>query len=138
MVRLNVIYTRTGDKGETGLGDGSRRSKTDARVAAMGDVDETNCAIGLALLAVRHASDAADLAIEPVLTRIQNDLFDLGADLCLPRQPDEKAGAVLRIAHFEAPKSVDFVDSIPRNITGKVLRRELREPYWKGRDRRVN
>ena len=98
MVRLNVIYTRTGDKGETGLGDGSRRSKTDARVAAMGDVDETNCAIGLALLAVRHASDAADLAIEPVLTRIQNDLFDLGADLCLPRQPEEKAGSVLRIA----------------------------------------
>ena len=54
MVRLNVIYTRTGDKGETGLGDGSRRSKTDARVAAMGDVDEANCAIGLALLAVRE------------------------------------------------------------------------------------
>ena len=49
MVKLNVIYTRTGDKGETGLGDGSRRPKSDARVAAMGDVDETNCAIGLAL-----------------------------------------------------------------------------------------
>ena len=97
MVKLNVIYTRTGDKGETGLGDGSRRSKSDARVAAMGDVDETNCAVGLALLAVRNASDAADLAIEPALTRIQNDLFDLGADLCLPRQLDEKPGAVLRI-----------------------------------------
>ena len=54
MVKLNVIYTRTGDKGETGLGDGSRRPKSDARVAAMGDVDETNCAIGLALLAVRE------------------------------------------------------------------------------------
>ena len=52
MVKLNVIYTRTGDKGETGLGDGSRRAKSDARVAAMGDVDETNCAIGLALIAV--------------------------------------------------------------------------------------
>ena len=51
MVKLNVIYTRTGDKGETGLGDGSRRAKNDARVAAMGDVDETNCAIGLALIA---------------------------------------------------------------------------------------
>jgi cob(I)alamin adenosyltransferase len=90
MVKLNVIYTRTGDTGETGLGDGSRRSKSDARVAAMGDVDETNCAIGLALLAVRNMSDAADLAIEPVLTRIQNDLFDLGADLCLPAQAHEK------------------------------------------------
>ena len=98
MVRLNVIYTRTGDKGETGLGDGSRRPKNDARVAAMGEVDETNCAIGLALLAVRDSSQAADLAIEPVLTQIQNDLFDLGADLCLPRQADEKAGAVLRVA----------------------------------------
>jgi cob(I)alamin adenosyltransferase len=98
MVKLNVIYTRTGDKGETGLGDGSRRSKSDARVAAMGDVDETNCAIGLAILAVRNASDAADLAIEPVLTRVQNDLFDLGADLCLPRQADEAPGAVLRVA----------------------------------------
>jgi cob(I)alamin adenosyltransferase len=98
MVKLNVIYTRTGDRGETGLGNGSRRPKSDARVAAMGDVDETNCAIGLALLAVRHSSDAADLAIEPVLMRIQNDLFDLGADLCLPRQADEKAGVVLRVA----------------------------------------
>ena len=91
MVRLNVIYTRTGDKGETGLCYWSRRPKDDARVAAMGDVDETNCAIGLALLAVRHASDAADLAIEPVLTRIENDLFDLGADLCLPRQLGRKS-----------------------------------------------
>ena len=98
MVKLNVIYTRTGDKGETGLGDGSRRIKSDARIAAMGDVDETNCAIGLAVLAVRHAGDAADLAIEPALTRIQNDLFDLGADLCLPRQPHEAPGAVLRVA----------------------------------------
>ena len=98
MVRLNVIYTRTGDKGETGLGDGSRRIKSDARVQAMGDIDEANTAIGLALIAVRNASDAADLAIEPMLARIQNDLFDLGADLCLPRQLDEKAGAVLRIA----------------------------------------
>jgi cob(I)alamin adenosyltransferase len=98
MVKLNVIYTRTGDKGETGLGDGTRRSKSDARVAAMGDVDEANCAIGLAVLAVRNASDAADLAIEPVLMRIQNDLFDLGADLCVPRQAHEAPGAVLRVA----------------------------------------
>src|SRR5580658_5980034 len=89
MVRLNVIYTRTGDKGETGLGDGSRRPKTDPRVAAMGDVDDTNCAIGLARLATRGASDATLASIEQTLARIQNDLFDLGADLSLPRQPDE-------------------------------------------------
>jgi cob(I)alamin adenosyltransferase len=116
MVRLNVIYTRTGDKGETGLGDGSRRSKTDARVAAMGDVDETNCAIGLALLAVRYASDAADLAIEPVLSRIQNDLFDLGADLCLPRQPDEKAGAVLRIAPSQVQALEHAIDALNERL----------------------
>jgi cob(I)alamin adenosyltransferase len=116
MVRLNVIYTRTGDKGETGLGDGSRRSKTDVRVAAMGDVDETNCAIGLALLAVRQASDAADLAIEPVLTRIQNDLFDLGADLCLPRQPEEKAGSVLRIAPSQVQALEHAIDALNERL----------------------
>ena len=114
MVRLNVIYTRTGDKGETGLGDGSRRIKSDARVQAMGDIDEANTAIGLALIAVRNASDAADLAIEPMLARIQNDLFDLGADLCLPRQLDEKAGAVLRIAPSQVKaleKAIDVLNA---------------------------
>jgi cob(I)alamin adenosyltransferase len=112
MVKLNVIYTRTGDKGETGLGDGSRRSKGDARVAAMGDVDETNCAVGLALLAVRNASDAADLAIEPVLTRIQNDLFDLGADLCVPKQANEKPGAVLRVAPSQVQALEHAIDTL--------------------------
>jgi len=112
MVKLNVIYTRTGDTGETGLGDGSRRSKSDARVAAMGDVDETNCAIGLALLAVRNMSDAADLAIEPVLTRIQNDLFDLGADLCLPAQAHEKPGAVLRVAASQVKAIERAIDAL--------------------------
>jgi cob(I)alamin adenosyltransferase len=112
MVKLNVIYTRTGDKGETGLGDGSRRSKSDARIAAMGDVDETNCAIGLAILAVRHAGDAADLAIEPALTRIQNDLFDLGADLCLPRQPHEAPGAALRVAASQVKALERAIDAL--------------------------
>jgi cob(I)alamin adenosyltransferase len=116
MVKLNVIYTRTGDKGETGLGDGSRRPKDDARVVAMGDVDETNCAVGLALLAVRNASDAADLAIEPVLARIQNDLFDLGADLCLPRQPDEKAGAVLRVAPSQVQALEHAIDALNERL----------------------
>jgi cob(I)alamin adenosyltransferase len=111
MVRLNVIYTRTGDKGETGLGDGSRRPKSDPRVQAMGDVDETNCAIGLAILAVRNASDA-DLPIEPALTRIQNDLFDLGADLCLPRQPHEAPGAALRVAPSQVKALEDAIDAL--------------------------
>ncbi len=77
MVVLNKIYTRTGDQGETALGDGSRRAKHDARVAAYGTVDETNAVIGLARL---HSEGDVDAA----LARIQNDLFDLGADLCRP------------------------------------------------------
>ena len=112
MVKLNVIYTRTGDKGETGLGDGSRRSKSDARVVAMGDVDETNCAIGLALIAVSDWNDAADVAIEPMLKRIQNDLFDLGADLCLPRQADEKPGAALRVAASQVEALEHAIDAL--------------------------
>ena len=77
MVKLNKIYTRTGDDGTTGLVDGSRRAKHDARMHAIGDVDEANSAIGLATLAVPEDT-AADLQ------RIQNDLFDLGADLATP------------------------------------------------------
>ena len=84
MVRLNVIYTRTGDAGESGLGDGTRRAKTDARLSPMGDVDETNCAVGLALHHDRGATDPALAGIDATLARVQNDLFDLGADLCLP------------------------------------------------------
>jgi cob(I)alamin adenosyltransferase len=77
MVRLTRIYTKGGDRGETSLGDGTRVAKHDARVAAYGTVDEANAAIGLARL---HAKGEADA----MLARIQNDLFDLGADLCTP------------------------------------------------------
>ena len=82
MVTLNRIYTRGGDRGETALGDGSRVPKTDARVAAYGTVDETNACVGLARL---HATGQMDTA----LARIQNDLFDLGADLCRPGLADD-------------------------------------------------
>jgi cob(I)alamin adenosyltransferase len=78
VVKLNKIYTRTGDDGTTGLVDGSRIAKTDARMAAIGDVDEANSAIGVGVVAL----GASDLAA--ALTRIQNDLFDLGADLATP------------------------------------------------------
>src|SRR6056297_2175460 len=77
MVVLSKIYTRTGDAGDTALGDGSRRPKHDARVDAYGTVDETNAAVGLARL---HADGDMDAR----LAAIQNDLFDLGADLCRP------------------------------------------------------
>lgn len=79
MVKLTKIYTRTGDAGDTGLGDGSRVAKYDARVAAYGTVDEANAAVGLARLHVQGELDA-------MLSRIQNDLFDVGADLCTPEQ----------------------------------------------------
>lgn len=82
MVRLNKIYTRTGDKGDTGLADGSRRKKYDRRVAAYGDVDEANSAIGIARLHVEKTSDAYAM-----LGMIQQDLFDLGADLSTPEGP---------------------------------------------------
>jgi cob(I)alamin adenosyltransferase len=78
-VHLTRIYTRTGDDGTTALGDMSRVAKTDHRVAAYGDVDEANCAIGLAL-----ATGGLDDDVSALLTRIQNELFDLGADLCSP------------------------------------------------------
>ena len=78
MVKLNRIYTRTGDDGTTGLVDGSRCPKHSARIAAMGLVDEANSAIGLAICALESEGERA------LLTRVQNDLFDLGADLATP------------------------------------------------------
>lgn len=91
MVRLNRIYTRTGDAGETGLVDGSRLSKADPRMAAIGDVDETNSAIGLAL---RHVSDPQ---LQAMLARIQNELFDLGADLATPGEDFAPSEMTLRV-----------------------------------------
>ena len=91
MVRLTRIYTRGGDRGETSLGDGSRVAKHSLRVEAYGTVDEANAAIGVCRL---HASDRAE--IDRMLTRIQNDLFDLGADLCTP-EGQERHGSALRI-----------------------------------------
>ncbi|SMH36970.1 cob(I)yrinic acid a,c-diamide adenosyltransferase [Azospirillum agricola] len=94
MVKLTRIYTRGGDAGETSLGDGSRVPKHDRRVAAYGTVDEANAAVGLARL--HTGADAMggrpEIApgIDAMLGRIQNDLFDLGADLCTPEEPDPK------------------------------------------------
>src|SRR5688572_11129808 len=79
MVNLTRIYTRTGDDGTTALGDMSRTDKTDTRLAAYADVDEANSAIGVAL-----ALGGLPEEVVALLTRIQNDLFDVGADLCTP------------------------------------------------------
>ena len=107
MVVLNKIYTRTGDAGETALGDGARVAKHSPRVAAYGTVDETNSVIGLAR---QHAAGEIDAA----LARIQNDLFDLGADLCRPAmEKDAEAGhPVLRMAEAQVARLESEIDAM--------------------------
>ena len=103
MVRLTRIYTGGGDQGETSLGDGARVAKDDLRVEAYGTVDEANAVIGLARL---HAGSAVDA----LLARIQNDLFDLGADLCTPEDGRRAAGA-LRITAEQAARLESEIDT---------------------------
>src|SRR5690606_38080263 len=110
MVKLNKIYTRTGDDGTTGLVDGSRIAKSDALMAAIGDVDEANSAIGIAAAALDPASDEAAM-----LSRIQNELFDLGADLATP--PDIQFGfgphdMALRIVPGQIARLEDEIDAM--------------------------
>jgi cob(I)alamin adenosyltransferase len=104
MVRLTRIYTRGGDQGETSLGDGSRVPKQALRVEAYGTVDEANAAIGLARL---HADPDTDA----MLARIQNDLFDLGADLCTPEEASRSAGA-LRIVAAQVERLEREIDAM--------------------------
>jgi cob(I)alamin adenosyltransferase len=113
MVKLNRLYTRTGDDGTTGLVDGSRRSKADARMAAIGSVDETNAAIGLARL-------SAPAAIDAVLARVQNDLFDLGADLATPGEMEGALRIVAaQVARLEA--EIDEATAAVPPLTSFVL-----------------
>lgn len=95
MVKLNKIYTRTGDDGTTGLVDGSRRSKADARMHAIGEVDEANSALGIAIAALER--EGGDTELVAGLRRIQNDLFDLGADIATPGQDFTPGEMSLRI-----------------------------------------
>ena len=104
MVVLSRIYTRTGDAGETGLGDGTRVSKCSARIEAIGDVDEANAAVGLVRL---HTDGEADA----MLARIQNDLFDLGADLCVPEEGRRGEGA-LRIVAAQVTRLEQEIDAM--------------------------
>jgi cob(I)alamin adenosyltransferase len=104
VVRLTRIYTRGGDSGETSLGDGKRVPKHDLRVAAYGTVDEANAAIGLARL---HAGGEADA----MLGRIQNELFDLGADLSTPEEGRKAAGA-LRIVASQVERLEHEIDAM--------------------------
>src|SRR3989442_1600517 len=91
MVYLSRIYTKTGDQGDTSLGDGSRVPKNHPRVAAYGSVDELNAVLGLLLIALPAAVEAE------LVRSVQNDLFDVGADLCTPPQADEMSRQRLRI-----------------------------------------
>lgn len=94
MVKLNKIYTRTGDAGTTGLGTGARVAKHDLRIAAYGTVDEANACIGMAR--VHMASEDAEL--DRKLERVQNDMFDLGADLCVPDRGEKLEYEPLRVS----------------------------------------
>ena len=108
MVVLNRIYTKTGDKGETGLGDGTRLPKDALRIAAYGTVDEANCALGLARLETHGDVDA-------MLARIQNDLFDLGADLCVP-ETSRHAAKALRIADAQVERLEKEIDTMNEEL----------------------
>ena len=110
MVKLNRIYTRTGDRGTTGLVDGSRVSKADARMAAIGDVDEANSAIGVAIHAL------ADAGLRDQLTRIQNDLFDLGADLATPGEDFTPGEMTLRIVPAQVERLEREIDALNADI----------------------
>lgn len=119
MVVLNRIYTRTGDDGSTALGTGERRPKFDLRVAAYGTVDETNATIGIARL---HLASEPDVAA--ILLRVQNDLFDLGADLAAPEHPDKPNRERLRIVDSQVERletDIDKLNSELAPLTSFVL-----------------
>lgn len=107
MVKLNKIYTRTGDDGTTALGTGERVAKYDLRVEAYGTVDETNATIGLA----RLGTGASAPALDAMLSRIQNDLFDLGADLCFPEEM-KKGEAALRVSDAQIKRLEAEIDEM--------------------------
>lgn len=109
MVKLNKIYTRTGDDGTTGLVDGSRVAKSDARMTAIGDVDEANSAIGIAVVAIDAIPDAQSVAI---LRRIQNELFDLGADLATPGEDYTPSDMALRITEGQVARLETEIDAM--------------------------
>jgi cob(I)alamin adenosyltransferase len=112
MVRLNKIYTRTGDDGTTGLGSGERRRKDDLRVEAYGTVDEANAAIGLARLAT-----ADDEELDRLLSAIQNDLFDLGADLATPPTDTPPPYEPLRIVEAQVDRLEREIDRLNADLS---------------------
>ncbi|MDZ4054852.1 MAG: cob(I)yrinic acid a,c-diamide adenosyltransferase [Phenylobacterium sp.] len=112
MVVLNRIYTRTGDAGLTRLANGAEVSKTDLRVEAYGSVDETNACLGLVRL---HTAE--DALLHAMLERIQNDLFDLGADLATPPTPGEDPDRVLRVTEGQVTRLEQEIDQINADLS---------------------
>jgi cob(I)alamin adenosyltransferase len=110
MVYLSRIYTKTGDDGSTALGDGSRVPKDHPRVTAYGSVDELNAVLGLLLATCPEHSEAA------LLSAIQNDLFDVGADLCVPPSADEKPGSRLRVTAEQAARLEQAIDRLNASL----------------------
>jgi cob(I)alamin adenosyltransferase len=110
MVYLSRIYTKSGDAGETGLGDGSRVAKDHPRVAAYGEVDELNSVLGLI---AAHCPAYSEL---PLLRDVQNDLFDVGADLCIPQGTAEPPGACLRVTMPQYEKLERAIDRINERL----------------------
>lgn len=112
MVKLNKIYTRTGDDGTTGLGSGGRVLKCDLRVEAYGTVDEANACIGL----VRIHTAEAHPEIDKMLALVQNDLFDLGADLCVPETGEALEYEPLRIVAAQTKRVETDIDRLNRRL----------------------
>ena len=113
MVKLNKIYTRTGDKGTTGLGTGERVAKNHLRIEAYGTVDETNACVGLA----REHTRTTFPDVDAMLFRIQNDLFDLGADLCVPDRGEKLAYEPLRIVQAQVDRLEAEIDTMNTELT---------------------
>lgn len=113
MVRLSKIYTKTGDDGTTGLGDGQRVAKDALRVEAYGTTDEANAAIGVAVAIserTHSCSNAPAVEMAGILRSLQHDLFDAGADLCTPITPGEQPGVALRITAAQADRLEKLID----------------------------
>ncbi|MEZ6195505.1 MAG: cob(I)yrinic acid a,c-diamide adenosyltransferase [Planctomycetota bacterium] len=110
MVYLSKIYTRTGDDGTTALGDGSRVPKTHPRIAAYGTVDELGAVIGVAVAA------GVEEGMADILRRVQNDLFDLGADLCVPRGEAEGEGERLRVKASQVARLESEIDALNADL----------------------
>jgi cob(I)alamin adenosyltransferase len=110
MVYISRIYTKSGDQGETGLGDGTRVPKDSSRVAAIGEADELNTVVGLVI------ANCPSYPESVLLRGIQNDLFDVGADLCVPMTPNEETGKCLRVTAAQAQRLEQAIDRLNENL----------------------